>query len=97
MTRDDNREPWWDKAACKNTPAHLIDRIWFPGIGKNGKRAHELDEPAKAICAACPVRLECLNYAVDHEILLGTYGGMPDHERRHKFHPGARTDRGKTA
>ncbi|WP_246007305.1 WhiB family transcriptional regulator [Actinomadura pelletieri] len=36
---------------------------------------------AKRICAGCPVREECLRYAVADEALEGIWGGMTDRER----------------
>jgi WhiB family redox-sensing transcriptional regulator len=86
MNRD---ETWWDYAACANLEPERVDEIFFPRNG-HGHRPKWVDERAKRICADCAVRIECLRFAVDHEILAGTYGGMTDHERRHAFHHGTR-------
>ncbi|WP_431683768.1 WhiB family transcriptional regulator [Kitasatospora sp. KL5] len=37
---------------------------------------------AKALCAGCPVRTECLGYALDHRIEHGIWGGMTERDRR---------------
>ncbi|GGW78136.1 WhiB family transcriptional regulator [Streptomyces galilaeus] len=37
---------------------------------------------AKALCAGCPVRTECLAHALDHRIEHGIWGGMTERERR---------------
>ncbi|KOV41956.1 WhiB family transcriptional regulator [Streptomyces sp. H036] len=37
---------------------------------------------AKAVCAGCPVRTECLAHALDHRIEHGIWGGMTERERR---------------
>lgn len=37
---------------------------------------------AKNICKQCPVRVECLSYAMDLPIDHGTWGGMTERERR---------------
>jgi hypothetical protein len=36
---------------------------------------------AKKICASCPVRQECLNYAIENKLSLGVWGGMTYRER----------------
>ncbi len=37
---------------------------------------------AAKICQACPVRLECLADALDHQIEYGVWGGMTERQRR---------------
>ncbi|MER5737299.1 WhiB family transcriptional regulator [Streptomyces sp. NPDC002262] len=37
---------------------------------------------AKALCGGCPVRAECLAYALDGRIEHGVWGGMTERERR---------------
>jgi WhiB family redox-sensing transcriptional regulator len=37
---------------------------------------------AKAVCAACPVRPECLAYALERGERFGVWGGMSERERR---------------
>lgn len=36
---------------------------------------------AKQICGRCPMKLECLEYAMDNED-FGIFGGLTPHERR---------------
>lgn len=36
---------------------------------------------AKGICRGCPVRFECLSYAMDHPVDHGIWGGMTERER----------------
>lgn len=36
----------------------------------------------KRICAACPVRAECLDWALDHNEKFGVWGGLNATERR---------------
>jgi WhiB family redox-sensing transcriptional regulator len=66
---------WQDAAACKGE-----DLLLF--FGPEGERQPERDVrevKANAICASCPVRLECLNFAVDRPEKYGTWGGLdPD-------------------
>lgn len=37
---------------------------------------------AKKVCFNCPVRLECLQYALDHDERFGVWGGATERERR---------------
>jgi WhiB family redox-sensing transcriptional regulator len=36
----------------------------------------------RELCATCPVRVECLEYALADESLTGLWGGTTDTERR---------------
>lgn len=38
--------------------------------------------PAKQVCAMCPVRAECLQYALDRDERFGIWGGKSERERR---------------
>ena len=62
---------WRELAACRGTDLGLF----FPGRGKSA-------EPARRICARCPVREPCLDYAVTNRIVYGIWGGLTGPERR---------------
>lgn len=49
--------------------------VFFPDRG-------ESLAPAKAVCAECIVRDECLEYALDHGERFGVWGGTSERERR---------------
>jgi WhiB family redox-sensing transcriptional regulator len=49
--------------------------VFFPGRG-------EPAEPARRICASCPVRQPCLDYALSHGIVHGIWGGLTERDRR---------------
>jgi hypothetical protein len=49
--------------------------VFFPGRG-------ELAEPARQVCAQCPVRQPCLDYAISHGITHGIWGGLAERDRR---------------
>ncbi len=67
-------DPEWRKdAACSGSDADLF----FP-IGED----ESLAAPAKAICAACPVQEQCLQYALATNQTEGVWGGMTGPERR---------------
>lgn len=86
-------EPRLDLAAIPRTPAWAIDAacaeigpdLFFPELGEG---AHL----AKKICAGCPVRLKCLEWALAIEggalgearttsVCVGVYGGLAPRER----------------
>lgn len=71
---------WQERAACIGTPTN----VFFPEIEKGEWRDH-VWEPARAICARCPVRAECLAYALPFEETTGRrdgmFGGMTPKER----------------
>jgi WhiB family redox-sensing transcriptional regulator len=39
-------------------------------------------EAAQAVCSGCPVRAECLEYALVHHLDHGVWGGLTPSERR---------------
>lgn len=57
---------WMSKARCKDTEFNNIS--FFP---KRGEPAKE----AKQVCARCPVRMECLTYALENREEAGVWGG----------------------
>jgi hypothetical protein len=62
---------WMTRAAC----LHADKELFFP---EDGVRPEE----AKRICAECPVRQRCLDYALADSTLVGVWGGTTDRERR---------------
>lgn len=64
-------EPWMDEALCAQTNPEAF----FPEKGGSTK-------PAKSVCMACPVRAECLAYALEHDEKFGIWGGKSERERR---------------
>jgi WhiB family transcriptional regulator, redox-sensing transcriptional regulator len=67
---------WRDQAACLDEDPELF----FP-VGSTGP-ALEQTERAKAVCAGCPVRAACLDWAVETGQHAGVWGGMSEDERR---------------
>ena len=63
-------ESWAASAACKGGDH---DRLFVRGAEQNH---------AKRICRNCPVRTECLAYALDYGMEYGVWGGMTERERR---------------
>ncbi|HEY0935950.1 MAG TPA: WhiB family transcriptional regulator [Trebonia sp.] len=68
---------WQDAAACRGEDLMLF-------FGPDGERQPERDireRKAKQVCASCPVRMDCLNYAVARPEKYGTWGGLNEDER----------------
>jgi WhiB family redox-sensing transcriptional regulator len=66
---------WYDHAACRGSNNNTSFSIERP---PNDDWA----EPAKAICATCDVRAQCLAFALDHRERDGVWGGTTPAERR---------------
>jgi WhiB family transcriptional regulator, redox-sensing transcriptional regulator len=69
------RRDWWRSAACREADPELF----FP-VAPEGPGADEIAR-AKAVCAGCRVRRECLQYALATRQLHGVWGGTTEDER----------------
>lgn len=63
--------PWVRQAACLGLDAN----IFHPLRGAP-------TEPARRVCATCPVRAECLQWAIEQHEQHGIWGGTTEKERR---------------
>jgi WhiB family redox-sensing transcriptional regulator len=70
-TADPRELEWQDAALC----AQSDPEAWFP---EKGASAHF----PKQICRACPVRIECLGYALEGGQTFGVWGGLTERARR---------------
>lgn len=64
-------EEWQDRALCAQTDPEAF----FPEKGGSTREA-------KKICQRCPVRNECLEYALANDERFGIWGGLSERERR---------------
>ena len=62
---------WQDYANCRGADADLF----FPERGASTRKA-------KAICNACQVKAECLEFAIQQSEKFGIWGGLSERERR---------------
>lgn len=62
---------WQEQAVCAQSDPELF----FPEKGG-------ATSGAKALCRSCPVKDECLNYALTHDERFGVWGGLSERERR---------------
>lgn len=63
--------PWMDEALC----AQVDTELFYPEKGGSTRNA-------KQTCMTCPVREECLTYALDNDEEHGIWGGLSVIERR---------------
>ena len=68
---DHHTPAWMDHARCRT----LSPTEFFPSDGVGV-------EVAKRVCAECPVKSECLEYALTYRIDHGVWGGCSERERR---------------
>ena len=68
---------WQDGAAC--TGAAML--LFFGPDGETQAEREARESEAKAVCASCPVRAECLAYALSHSVRHGLWGGLNEAER----------------
>lgn len=76
---------WRDHGACSNVlelrllgvvaRVRLDPNLWFPEQGSG--------VTARRICAACPVRVDCLEHAIGNREEFGIWGGAGEFTRRH--------------
>lgn len=64
-------DDWRVRAVC----AQSDPEIWYPNKGGSTRKP-------KALCLSCPVREECLDYALSHDERFGVWGGFSERERR---------------
>jgi WhiB family redox-sensing transcriptional regulator len=67
---------WVRRAACRPGGEHADPELWFP-LGKGPETRAQVEE-ATAICRECPVRVECLEYALEHKVPDGIWGGVTE-------------------
>jgi len=67
----DDRLAWQDDALCAQTDPEAF----FPEKGGSSRQA-------KAVCMACEVRPECLEYALENDERFGIWGGLSERQRR---------------
>jgi WhiB family redox-sensing transcriptional regulator len=69
LRAQDGPQEWMDDAACRD----IDPGLFWPGRGQN-------IAPATAICNACPVQAQCLDYGLGER--EGIWGGRSAAQRR---------------
>jgi WhiB family transcriptional regulator, redox-sensing transcriptional regulator len=70
------RRTWRSRAACQG----IDPGVFFP-VGSTGPAIGQI-AAAKAICYACQVRNECLEFALVTRQEFGVWGGRDEEQRR---------------
>ena len=79
IVQQDNAEGWQRFAACSGE----MSTAFYPPVHTEDRRAKRLRESrAKAVCASCPVKSDCLDHAITHDERYGIWGGQTAKERR---------------
>ncbi|MEV0694108.1 WhiB family transcriptional regulator [Streptomyces sp. NPDC050388] len=68
---------WHIRGVCHGMDPEDADATFFPL-----PRDHEAIAEAKELCGLCPVRRDCLNYALENALKEGIWGGLTEAERR---------------
>ena len=66
---------WWKQAACQAAEPDLF----FP-VSSHGRSQADTVR-ARAVCASCPVRPQCLDFALGTRQADGIWGGLTSEER----------------
>ena len=72
---------WHMQAACRE----LDSGLFFSPEGERGPRKTHRERAAKAVCASCPVLDVCAAYALATREPYGTWGGLSENDRRHRW------------
>jgi WhiB family redox-sensing transcriptional regulator len=70
---------WQFDASCRGEDSALF---FAPNYFERRDEKEGREARAKAICAGCPVRAECLEYALRTRESHGIWGGLNELERR---------------
>ncbi len=75
---DDSLNPTYDTEHVWMLDGHCRGKapsFFFPSDGVGV-------EHARKVCAGCPVKVECLEYALANDERFGIWGGLSERERR---------------
>ncbi|MHB8510609.1 MAG: WhiB family transcriptional regulator [Actinomycetota bacterium] len=72
-------DDWQALASCRGADASLF---FSPGTFETPDQKSARESVAKSICAECPVRAQCLDFALATREPYGIWGGLNESERR---------------
>jgi len=79
MTALPTCDNWQLRAACRGQSAAIF---FAPSHFERNSARSAREAKAKAVCSTCPVRQECLAYALRTHEANGIWGGLNEEERK---------------
>jgi len=73
----DTRWQWQSQGACLDGD----DTVFFHPTNTRGSVRRRREAAAKRVCAGCPVRIECADYAIRAREPYGVWGGLSEADR----------------
>ena len=77
----DSKWHWQELGLCRGADPLLF----FHTQNERGSSRSRRDQLAKRVCASCPVRLECADYAIRAREPYGVWGGLSEDDREGIF------------
>lgn len=68
-------EPWYEEAECRVNPTVNADDFFQ-------ERGYNNTAKARKVCLVCPVKAECLDYALETKQEFGIWGGLTVTQRK---------------
>lgn len=68
-------------ARCWGRTTSPASDYWYPDPEEPEEVRKVKTDTAKAVCYACPVKEECLRYAIEENEIYGIWGGKTPRER----------------
>jgi WhiB family redox-sensing transcriptional regulator len=68
---------WQYEGSCRTLPSEMF----FHPDGERGPRRRNRENAAKAICASCPVLMQCRSHALAVQEPYGIWGGLSEDDR----------------
>jgi len=68
---------WQELGACRSADPDLF----FHPQNERGLARSRRERAAQAVCATCPVRIECADYAIRAREPYGVWGGLTEEDR----------------
>lgn len=72
---------WADRSECRS-----VDKSVFFGGSDEVPMSRVEVRTARSICFLCPVRRDCLEFALSNEETWGVWGGLTGSERQRSMH-----------